>query len=316
MSLPPLIFPRHAETGGTPVKIGLALSSGGARGLAHIGVIQVLEESGIKIDAVAGSSMGAYVGALWAAGCDGAQLEALAAEIGSPLDFLSRLDMALPPFQGLVHGRKIRDHLARDIGWADFAELEREFYTVAVNLDTHQRAIFHKGDVADAVHASLAIPGLCVPVEIGGQRFCDGGVVDPLPCGVLIEAGCDFVIAVNVIPSFAEVDRGLERRRPGARGLSRWNPFATGNMMDVLRRSVWSAQIRLAHLTERRADVIIHPSLAGSRLHDFHHWARYIELGRTAALQVLPDLLSLMQNPTPHSHENHRSPFLVGHRQS
>jgi NTE family protein len=292
----------------------LALSSGAARGLAHIGVIQVLEENGIEVDAVAGSSMGAYVGALWAAGRSGRELETFAAEIGGPRDLWRRLDLAIPPVRGLIRGHGVRRRLAEGLDHATFAGLKRRLFVVAADLDTLQRRVFTEGDVAEAVHASAAIPGLCVPVEINGHRYGDGGVVDPLPVGVLRSAGCDRVIAVNVLPSVSDVAQGLTAtppRRPGGllgRINRSVNVFAAGNVVEVLRRSVFSAQIRLAEESERQADVNIQVSLPSSRWHDYHRHASYIALGRDAAAGVLPALLALRAPAAPAPlHEGLRS---------
>lgn len=294
----------------TPPKTGLALSSGAARGLAHVGVIQVLEENGIAIDAVAGASMGAYVGALWAAGYSGKEMEGFAAEIATPRDLWNRLDLAVPPVKGLIYGRSIRARLADALHDVTFAELSHELHVVTTNIDTFQRRVFREGDVAEAVHASAAVPGLCVPVEIGGERYIDGGVVDPLPVGVLRKAGCDVVIAVNVLPSIKDVSRGLAAAKPRADlpWLSRLNRavnvFAPGNVIETLRRAVFSSQIRLAEDAAHEADAVIRPA-ASARWHDYHRYADYIAAGRRAAQDMLPDLFALTRDPhPPESHEN------------
>jgi NTE family protein len=298
------------QTSRSRPKIGLALSSGGARGLAHVGVIQVLEENGIEVDVIAGASMGAYVGALWAAGYNGRELEAFAAEIRTPRDLWGRLDLALPPVRGLFHGRAIKSRLEEALDGVTFGELERELRVVAANLDTFERKVFCDGDVATAVHASFAIPGICVPVEIGGHRFVDGGIVDPLPIGVLAGAGCERLIGVTVVPSFEEVATGAaaetagdngSRVPPGLfrRGLRRlnrsFNVFASGNVVDTLRRSLLGAQIRMANVSRQRADLVIAPSVPRCRWHDYHHYLHYIEVGRRAAESQLPALRALCE---------------------
>ncbi|MGI8601617.1 MAG: patatin-like phospholipase family protein [Verrucomicrobiales bacterium] len=284
-------------------RVGLALSSGGARGLAHVGVIQVLEENGIAIDVIAGASMGAYVGALWAAGYSGRELQEFAAEIRSPRDLWGRLDLALPPVRGLFHGRMIKERLAAALKGASFADLLRELHVVAANLDTYERRVFSSGDVATAVHASSAVPGVCVPVEVEGCRYVDGGIVDPVPVGVLADLNCDRIIGVSVIPTFEDIARGAAPDpetppvRPFRSRLKRlnrsFNVFADGNVVDTLRRSVLSAQIRLAHHSRHRADVLLRPQIVSTRWHDYHNYLHYIEMGRKAALAQLPALLAL-----------------------
>ena len=146
--------------GGSALKLGLALSSGGASGLAHIGVLQVLEENGIEIHALAGASMGAYVGALWAAGFSGNALEALAAEINDRRQLWKLADLNFPPMKGLFQGRKARAHLERSLGDLRFEDLERSLLVVTVDLDTKERLVLRRGNIAEAVHASCAMPGI------------------------------------------------------------------------------------------------------------------------------------------------------------
>lgn len=258
-----------------------------------------MEEHGIPIDAVAGASMGAYVGALWAAGYTGEELAGFASEITSQRELWRRLDLALPPVRGLFYGEELKHRLATALRHATFAQLRRELHVVVTDLDTLQRVVFTSGDVASAVHASAAVPGLCVPVEIKGRQCSDGGIVDPVPVEVLRDAGCTHVIAVNVLPTTRQVRRGSARAEPPPR---RWlsrlnraiNVFAQGNVVDLLRRAVFAGQIRLAERAAAGADVIIHPVVIGPRWHDYHLHATYIAAGRRAAEAALPQLLALV----------------------
>ena len=193
--------------------VGLALSSGAAKGLSHIGVIQVLEENGIDVDIVAGASMGAYVGAAWAFGLDGQKLEKLAREMESPWAFWKLIDPAFPPRQGFVRGLAVKKRLMKSIGHVRFAELARPFRVVATNLETLERVVFSSGEVADAVHASIAVPGICVPVILNGETYIDGGIVDPLPVDVLRELGVRRIIAVNAIPTPDRIRYCLQAER-------------------------------------------------------------------------------------------------------
>lgn len=187
--------------------MGLAISAGGAKGLAHVGVIQVLEENNIQIDAVAGASMGAYVGALWCAGYEGPQLFKLASEIQTPRAMRRLTDLAFPPIKGLFYGKKAKRHLLRSIGSISFEKLRRQLFVVAADVETYERIIFHSGPVIDAVHASCAMPGVIVPVHYSDRRCIDGGVVDPIPISVLKKyADVDVTIAVSTIPTIDEID--------------------------------------------------------------------------------------------------------------
>ena len=289
------------ETARAP-RIGLCLSSGAARGLAHVGVIQVLEEENIPIAAISGSSMGAYVGSLWAAGFNGKQLEELAREIKNKKTLLGLLDPLLPPSTGLIRGDKVRRHLERSLGQMTFADLKIPLIAVATDLDLMAPAIFDSGPVAAAVHASAAIPGVCAPVQLNGRRYIDGGASEPLPVSMLRRCeGVDRILAVNVMPT-AEDIRSCQGGSPIP---LRWNPFrwlnllAYGNVLDTFRRSLMSAQIQLAAKESARADVVLHPYYCESCWYAFDQFDRYIKAGREAATAALPEIKALM---TPQVH--------------
>lgn len=298
-------------------RVGLVLSAGGARGLAHVGVIQVLEANHIHVSAIAGTSMGAYVGAVYAAGMDGAGLQKLAEEISDRKALTRLLDFAIPPTAGLIRGHKVRHHLQKTLGELTFAELRLPFIAVATDLHSLQRHVFDSGPVAAAVHASAAIPGICTPVELGGRRFTDGGAADPLPVSLLRERfAVDVVIAVNVLPTHADLDRCTAEfppleKRPGliSRLLRPVNLLADGNVLDTFRRALMCAQVELVEKEAREADVLIHPFHCGSSWCDFENHARYIETGRRAAEAAMPAIRALISNPTKNM-ANHETALL------
>ncbi|MBT8036008.1 MAG: patatin-like phospholipase family protein [Verrucomicrobiae bacterium] len=294
------LFPRRMDH----PRIGLVLSSGGAKSLAHVGVIQVLEENKIPIHAIAGSSMGAYVGSLWAAGCHGGELESLAAEMHDKKVLRKLADPAFPFLKGLMKGEKAKEHLRQTIGDVTFDELDRELIVVAADLDSNERVVFQQGSVVDAVHASCAMPGIVVPVMIDGRRCVDGGVVEPVPVGAL-EKYCDvdMVIAVSTLPSFEELDRGDSEGDPMfdaspqhgmwghlKKGInSKVNLAAQGNTIDTLRRSIRIAQIRMAQHSCKGADIVLHAhSSHQSQWHDYQNYRQFVDLGREVAEQSLP----------------------------
>src|SRR5262249_40539920 len=133
---------------------------------------------------VAGSSIGAYIGALWAYGCNGNELEKLARELEERWNLVSLIDPVFPPRQGFLGGLGIKHRLMRTIGHAHFGDLPRALRVIASNLATLEREVFESGEVANAVHASVAVPGICVPVTINGESYVDGGIVDPVPVEV------------------------------------------------------------------------------------------------------------------------------------
>ena len=284
---------------------GLALSSGAARGLAHIGVIQVLEENGIEVDVVAGTSMGAYVAAIWGAGYDGHAMEQFTRELEGYRGLWRLMDFSFFPRRGFLGTERVRERLEAAIGPAHFSDMARPIRVVATRLDTLERVIFSGGNVVNAVLASIAIPGICIPVELGGVRYVDGGVCDPLPVDVLRGIGVRRIIAVNTIAPPETLRACLNeraaveaRRSLWRRTLNSWvNLFADGNAFDTIMRSMHAAQTRLAESACAGANVVLRPYTCASRWHDFGNPRRYIALGREAALDQLPAIKSLMESP-------------------
>ena len=203
-------------------KIGLALGGGGARGLAHIQVLETLDELGIRPHAIAGTSIGAVMGALYASGLSGLGIRAVVQEWQTPRPekrhgILDRHDLrrwaALldPSFdrRGLFKGEKIVRFLSDHIKCATFEELEIPLYVTAADYGDASEVVFKSGDLLSAVRASIAIPGVFTPVERDGHLLLDGGVVNPLPYN-LLQDECDLVIAVDV-GGVRQVD---EKHRP------------------------------------------------------------------------------------------------------
>lgn len=305
--------PPNADGVVTPTtrpRIGLALSAGGAKGLAHIGVIQVLEENGIPVDAVSGTSMGAYVGAMWAAGQNGDQLEELAASMRETRDLWSLVDPVLFPRRGFIRGVKIEQRLRATLGDATFADLNRPLYLMATEFEGFRSRTLCEGDVVSAVLASLAIPGIVVPVMRDGVEYVDGGVCDPLPVSVLRNAaGMDHVIAVNVLPTVEEFY--LSRKKmTDCPALPLWkqplcwlnkqvNWFARGNILDTLRSAAMAAQMQIVEQSAVLADITLRPVDKAARWHDYTNYRRYIEVGREVATEALPRIQALL-NAKPH----------------
>jgi NTE family protein len=305
--------------------VGIALSSGAAKGLAHVGVIQVLEENGIEVDVVAGASIGAYIGALWTFGHDGKELERLARRLETRWGFWSLFDPVFPPRQGFVRGFALRKRLMESIGNARFADLARPLRIVAANLATLERVTFAGGEVAAAAHASFAVPGICVPVRLDGEMYIDGGIVDPVPVDILREMGAAKIIAVNAIPAPGEGREGLRRNRDGApKKRNRFcrlfrrkvlpltrqlNYFAPGNLFEIVVRSVHGAQVRLAEASCRLADVVLRPNTCDDRWLDCRNPGRFMALGRQEAEQRLEQIKALVARKDLLNGEEIREPM-------
>jgi NTE family protein len=191
-------------------KVGLALGSGGAKGLAHIGVLEYLEEAGIPVDMIAGSSIGAVVGALYCAGT----LKKFRNDLLT-LSWKDRLALVDPviPKKGLLSGRKLMAFLSRYIpGDANIEDLPVRLAVVATDYTTWSPLVFEKGNVFDALRASISIPGIFTPVKFDRTLLIDGGVSNPLPIDVVKKMGAGITIAVDLHP---------QRKRRSLKGIAR-----------------------------------------------------------------------------------------------
>jgi len=175
------------------VRIGLALSGGAARGIAHIGVLQYLEERGVKICCVAGTSAGSIVGALY---CSGKNVEEIK-EIISKMSWKDMVKISIPR-KGLIDTSRLLDIIKKHIGEITFEELKIPLYINAVDLLTGTEIVLKKGPVAEAVQASCAIPGIFTPVKWNKHLLVDGGLLDNVPAGLIDKQSVDYIIAVNV----------------------------------------------------------------------------------------------------------------------
>ena len=286
-------------------RIGLALSAGGARGLAHIGVIQVLEENGIPIDCVAGTSMGAYVGACWCRGYDGRGLEEIALSHRGRFGPWKLVDLALPFRRGLIRGNKVESTLRERIGDVSFEELKRPLAISATRFDTLEPMVMQTGDVASAARASCSMPGICVPAKRDGIELFDGGMTDPLAIGALSHLGADLIIGCCALRDPRHKRLNLRRKRmtsPRFRSFLRFfnarlNPFAKGNVYDVVMRAVEAAQFQVLERDLSEPDVVIRPSTTRLRWYAFHKPELYVKAGRRAAESQLDSIRALLETP-------------------
>ncbi len=180
-------------------KIGLALGSGAARGLAHIGIIKALKEKKINVDVMAGSSMGALVGACYAREAKITDLE----EVVLKTDWKQLVHLLDPNpvllFKGIIHGQRVKELLAALTGDIKFKDLKIPLAVVATDVDTGEEVIIKEGSVVEAVRASISIPAIIMPVKLKGRFLVDGGMVNPVPVSVVRDMGATFVIACNTV---------------------------------------------------------------------------------------------------------------------
>jgi NTE family protein len=294
---------RADKTGtGRKPRVALVLSGGAALGIAHVGVLKVLEEIGIPIDCVVGTSMGALVGGLYAIGYSSSDI----ADFTSRADWASIFSDSPPrgaytyrkkdiearyPFTlgikkdqplmggGLLNGRNITTLLSQltffssDI--VDFDRFPKQYRAVACDLVTGEEVVFSNGSIVDAMRASMNIPGLFEPYEVNGRYLIDGGVLDNLPVDKAEELGPDIIIAVDVAEPIAN------------------DPSAVNNPIAALARSTDIVLAQKARMNARDADIVIRPDLAGLTRLDFSKAGEFIGRGEKAARAQMPELQAI-----------------------
>lgn len=176
-------------------KIGLALGGGGARGFCHLGVLKVLEENGIKPYAIAGTSMGAVVGGIHASGADINEVSKFADEMN--MNKIADLNFFSVYRHSLFKGERVRKIISDMIKVKNVEDCPTKFVSVSFDLNSGKEIQFKKGDLADAIYASMAVPALFRPLEKDGMRLVDGGIADNLPHKILKKLGCDIIICVD-----------------------------------------------------------------------------------------------------------------------
>jgi len=252
------------------LKVGLALGSGGARGLAHIGVLAVLEKEGIPIDMIAGSSAGALIGALYAQGRSIAQMKNWATESGTKrLSFLANPGL---PRTGLFQIRKIVNVLKSTIGDTEFGDLRIPFACVAADIITGEEVVIKQGLVWKGVRASVSIPVLITLAKWEDRYLADGSLVNPVPVSVLREMGANFIIAVSTTP-----DLSMEKEKEP-------------NIFNITMQTIYIVTHRLLKSSLTGANVVIKPQTASIGYFDFRRAEECISQGEVAARKLIPEI--------------------------
>ncbi len=250
-----------------PPRIGLALGGGAARGFAHVGVIQVLEEAGIRPVLVAGTSAGSLVAAIYASGKSGKQMQSVA----ETMEEATMADWTLPLFnRGMLRGDALARYVNTQVSSRLIEDMPLPLGIVATDLNSGQSMLFQRGDTGTAVRASSAVPAVFQPVRISGRDYVDGGLVSPVPVRAARQMGAELVIAVDI--------SNAPENNPA------------GGTLEVLLQtfSIMSKSINYFELKE--ADVVVRPALMGVSSADFGARKRSIEAGRQAMQQVMPQL--------------------------
>jgi NTE family protein len=248
-----------------PLRIALALGGGAARGFAHVGVIKALEAQGIYPDIIVGTSAGSVVGALYAGGISGFELQrlALAMEDGAMSDW------SLPD-RGVIKGEALQNYINAALGNRPIEKLQKTLAIVATDLQSGEAVVFRTGNTGMAVRASSSVPGLFQPVRINGREFVDGGLVSPVPVKIARSLGADVVIAVDISsrPQFGK----------------------TASSIDVLLQTFNIMNHTIAEHELPQADVVIRPDVNGVAGTDFQAKHLAIMEGERAFGQTLPAL--------------------------
>ncbi len=257
--------------------VGVALGAGGARGFAHIGVLQALEERGIPVSVVAGSSMGGLVGALYATGADPHFMKMLALNIRRRqwVDFIV-------PKMGFIAGEKVRELVRLLTRGLRVHEANKPLAIVATDLLHKRNVIFHEELIADAVRASISIPGVFVPYPVGEGLYVDGGVLDPVPIDAAKNLGADIVIAVDV----------------SSQVLSQ----SPKSVVDVLLQSFGLMQERVVQMEDFGPAIYVQPPLDDIGMGHFHRAEDAVEAGYRAmslAMDEVMESLRLWEPPSP-----------------
>jgi len=248
-------------------KLGLALGGGAARGFAHIGVIQVLEENGIKPDLVVGTSAGSLVAAFYATGKTGAQLQWLA----DTMDESQFTDWSVPFMsRGMLRGEALGRYVNSQLNGAKIEDMKMPLGIVATDLRTGEGILFRRGDIATAVRASSAVPSVFEPVRIGNKDYVDGGLVSPVPVRYARQMGADIIIAVDIS--------------------SRPEDAQTSDMLKVLLQTFSIMGKSISQLELAQAEVVVRPAMPDVGSAEFAARKKSIEAGRAAMKLALPAL--------------------------
>lgn len=295
------------------IRVGLALGGGAAFGLAHIGIIKVLERENIPIDAIAGTSMGALIGALWASGLSAPMMEEIFLEYDNnrKKTYGLLLDLYLHKMS-IAKGNKIRRFLARHIGDKTFQDVRIPLRVVACNITKRKEVVYSSGRLIDAIMPSIAIPGVFAPAVEDGDLIIDGGIIEPVPVGTLVRQGITKIIAVNVLPSpeaaqrsyaFSRKRKEAERESANAGGFvsrtryrlfDRVSRMFSPNILDIIVNSIQAMEYAIAESDCQKSDILLSPIAEGVDWFDFFRVGTLIKNGEEEAGRMLPAIKSVL----------------------
>ncbi len=313
-------------------KFGIALSSGGARGFAHIGVLQELEKNNIYPDFIAGTSMGAIVGSMYCSGLKPTEIE----QMVKSQEWKKTIRPAFST-TGLVNGERIREYLKKILK-SNFKKLEKDFICVSTNIKTGKKVVFREGNLTNAVYASMAVPGIFTPLEYKKMVLVDGGLVEPVPSRQLKDEGLDYIAAVDLTideadpnlatgesfgfgndfmrhirksllrnERFEGISKKIEEKKHfrlpifakkfDRKNIKDENKEKNPNVIDILKGTMYimSNQVAVEQIKSGPHDLVIRPGLTRISLVDTSRIDDILEAGRMAVRKSLPKLKKFRQ---------------------
>jgi NTE family protein len=266
--------------------LGIALGGGGARGITHIGVLKILEAEGIHPQILAGTSMGGIIAALYASGMSIAEIKEEADRLGNLNTMIKLLDNDLTNFDFVAKHDNVVEYLRglfKDV--KSFSDLKIPLSVAAVDVMTASDVALQEGDLAEAVSATMALPGVIEPLRRDGQCLVDGGSLNNVPADLAESMGAEVVVAVDVSPDVTNEDFWKEQRMPGI-AMANWRTNA-----------IMVANFTAAKLRKARTDIVIRPEIDYqiTTLSGFKHVDKLVDAGAKAALNVLPELRKLLK---------------------
>ncbi len=254
-----------------PAKVAIVLGAGASKGFAHIGVLKVLESHRIPIHMVVGTSVGSFVGSLYAYGYNPFELQTIALSI-------SKDDVAdyIIPDNGFIKGEKLETFINNKVKYTTVDKFKIPFYAVATNIQTGEEMVFGRGNAGRAVRASCSIPGIFNPVMIGDKVYVDGGVVSPVAVDTARRFGADVVIAVDISASLS--------------------PTAPAKTIETMMRAIDIMHNKMSVIQLRSADVVIKPKVGNVGPSDFTKRHEVIMEGEKAATEAMPAINQIIAN--------------------
>jgi NTE family protein len=250
-------------------KIALVLGAGTSKGVAHIGVLKILESNKVPIHLIVGTSAGSFVGSLYAYGYNAYQLQQMAFSIGKG----DIIDLTIPD-NGFIKGEKLEEYINKLVMNTPMEKMRIPFYAVVTDIQNGKEVVFGRGNTGTAVRASCSIPGIFRPVKIAERMYVDGGVVSPVAVDAAKKLGANVVIAVDISSS-------IDSNQPE-------------NTIETILQTINIMYSKLVSTQLSKADVVITPRVGHIALSDFSKRHKAILEGEKAALEVLPEILNLI----------------------